>query len=313
MLRYTLRQIEYFVAVGETGSIARAAERLNVSSPSISAAIAQLEQELGLPLFVRHHAQGLSLTSAGRRMLEQARRALREAGALRDMAGEISGQVRGPLALGCLVTFAQILLPALRRGFEEAHPDVRVSQRELNQMEILSGLRRSEIDMALTYDLDVPADLRFVPLVALPPHAVLPAMHPLAGRARVRIEELAPFPMVLLDLPHSADYFLSHFAAAGLRPEIAERTRDMAVMRSLVANGYGYSIANVLPLSRVAPDGKPLVFVPIEGKVRPMRMGLLMAQDAEKSNAVRAFAGHVSAAVQSGSLPVIGTALTGRG
>ena len=73
MLRFTLRQLEYFIAVGEMGSIALAAEKVNVSSPSISAAITQLEQEYGLPLFVRQHAQGLSLTLAGREMYKQAK------------------------------------------------------------------------------------------------------------------------------------------------------------------------------------------------------------------------------------------------
>ncbi|NOR30503.1 MAG: LysR family transcriptional regulator, partial [Sulfitobacter sp.] len=77
-LRFTLRQLEYFVAVGELGSIAQAAEKVNVSSPSISAAITQLEKEFGLPLFVRQHAQGLSLTQAGRRMMEQATHILQE-------------------------------------------------------------------------------------------------------------------------------------------------------------------------------------------------------------------------------------------
>ena len=289
MLRYTLRQLEYFVAVGETGSIARASERINVSSPSISAAITQLEQEFGLPLFVRQHAQGLSPTQGGRQMLEQARVVLQEAGAMMDIAADISGSVRGPLSVGCLLTFAQLVLPALRRGFETEYPDVHVRQRELNQIDIFSGLRRSEIDIALTYDLDLPADLQFVALLKLPPSAVLGAAHPLADRAEVSIEELQDYPMVLLDLPLSSDYFLSFFDAVGAKPKIAERTQDMAVMRSLVANGFGYSIANVRPLNRLSPDGQPVRYVPITGAVRPMRMGLLMAQDAAKSNLVRAF------------------------
>lgn len=65
-LRITLRQLEYFVAVGECGSIAQAAERLNISSPSISTAISQLEAEFGLQLFIRRHAYGLSLTQGER-------------------------------------------------------------------------------------------------------------------------------------------------------------------------------------------------------------------------------------------------------
>lgn len=306
MLRYTLRQLEYFVAVGEAGSIARASERINVSSPSISAAITQLEQEFGLPLFVRQHAQGLSLTQAGRQMLDQARTVLREAGAMMDIAGDIAGTVRGPMSVGCLVTFAQIVLPALRRGFEAVFPDIRLRQHELNQLEIFSALRRSEIDVALTYDLALPSDLKFEPLLSLPPFALLDEGHPLAARREVTVEDLKEYPMVLLDLPLSADYFLSFFDGIGARPRVVERTRDMAVMRSLVANGFGYSIANVRPLNTLSPDGKPLRFVPIRGAPRPMQMGLLMARDAGKSNAVRAFGQHCREAVQGGALPGIG-------
>ena len=61
---FTLRQLEYFVAVGDAGSIAAASDRVNVSSPSISAAISQLQAEFGVQLFVRQHAQRLSLTPA---------------------------------------------------------------------------------------------------------------------------------------------------------------------------------------------------------------------------------------------------------
>ncbi|MEY8839593.1 LysR family transcriptional regulator [Cribrihabitans sp. XS_ASV171] len=306
MLRYTLRQLEYFVAVGETGSIARASERINVSSPSISSAISQLEQEFGLRLFVRQHAQGLSLTQAGREMMEQARLVLREAGALMDIAGDIAGSVRGPLAIGCLLTFAQLVLPTLRRGFEAQYPDVRLRQHEMNQVELFSALRRSEIDIALTYDLDLPADLQFTGLVLLPPIALMGVDHPLAQENEVTMDQLKDHPMVLLDLPLSADYFLSLFDEIGEKPVITERTRDMAVMRSMVGNDFGYSIANVRPLSDSSPDGNAVRCVPIGGKVRPLRMGFLTAQDAVRSNAVRAFVEYGSEMVRSGRLARIG-------
>ncbi len=306
MLRYTLRQLEYFVAVGEAGSIALASEKVNVSSPSISAAINQLEKEFGLPLFVRQHAQGLSLTLAGRRMMEQAKFVLQEADRLMDLAGDISGSVRGPLSIGCMVTFAQVVLPSVRRSFETEFPEVRVSQYELNQSEIFSALRRAEIDVALTYDLELPADLQFVSLLELPPYAIVNEAHPLAHLPSVSVEELKSHPMVLLDLPFSADYFLSFFTQIDAKPIIAERTRDMAVMRSLVANGFGYSIANVRPLNDFSPDGKPLKFIPLVGAVRPMRMGLLMSTDAESASVVRAFVKHCSDRLQSGGFTGLG-------
>ena len=302
-LRFTLRQLEYFVAVGEAGSIALAAEKVNVSSPSISAAVSQMEREFGLQLFVRRHAQGLSLTQAGRQFMRQAQAVLREAGALNRLAGELLGHVQGPLAVGCLLTFAQLVVPSLRREFEARFPDVQVSQFERNQNELFDMLRRAEIDLALTYELNIPPDLRFIRLAALPPYAMLPPDHPLAGQGAVTLRDLAGYPMVLLDLPHSANYFLGFFEEAGLRPRIAERTRDMAVMRSLVANGFGYAIANIRPLSDTAPDGRKLSFLPFVDPVPPLNLGLVLAEGAENVLTVEAFMAHCAEFISDAAIP----------
>ena len=113
-LRFTLRQLEYFVAVGESGSIIQASEKVHVSSATISGAISQLEQEFGLSLFVRKHARGLSLTQAGSQMFTQARKLLSEAELLSDIAGDITQTVRGSLSIGCYLSFAQLIFPGLR-------------------------------------------------------------------------------------------------------------------------------------------------------------------------------------------------------
>ncbi|THD81409.1 LysR family transcriptional regulator [Aliigemmobacter aestuarii] len=302
-LRFTLRQLEYLVAVGECGSIAKAAQRVNVSSPSISTAIAQLEEEFGLPLFVRRHAQGLFLTQGGRQFVEEARAVLKAAGRLGDLANDITGKVRGPLSLGCLLTFAQVILPQLRRSFVARFPEVTIRQSECNQAEIYDGLRTAELDVALTYDLNIPPDIEFVELVSLPPYALFPDDHPLAGARQVTPADLAPHPMVLLDLPHSVDYFLGCFSEAGVSPQIAERTRDMGVMRSMVASGFGYSIANIRPSSDMAPDGMRLRYVPLVGPVRPMRLGLVLAEGARGALTIRAFIDHCRETITPDSAP----------
>lgn len=289
-LRFTLRQLEYFVAVGEAGSIAKAAEQVNVSPPSISASIAQLEAEFGVQLFVRKHSHALALTAGGRLFLKEAARLLNDADALHDIAGDIAEKVRGPLAIGCLLTFAQIVLPALRRKFEDAYPDVRVRQFERNQGQLFEMLQRGEIDAALTYDLELSQDMTFEPLMQLPAYVMLPAAHQLAGRAGITPEELVDEPMVLLDLPYSREYFLSAFQ--GLRPRIAERTGDIAVMRSMVANGFGYGIANMRPLNTMSPDGKLLVFVPLLGDIRPLTMGIALPNAEHRTLTVQAFIDH---------------------
>ncbi|MDX8441355.1 LysR family transcriptional regulator [Mesorhizobium australafricanum] len=291
-LRFTLRQLEYFVAVGEAGSIAKAAEQVNVSPPSISASIAQLEAEFGVQLFVRKHSHALALTAGGRLFLKEAARLLNDADALHDIAGDIAEKVRGPLAIGCLLTFAQIVLPALRRKFEDAYPDVRVRQFERNQGQLFEMLQRGEIDAALTYDLELSQDMTFEPLMQLPAYVMLPAAHHLAAKAGITPEELVDEPMVLLDLPYSREYFLSAFQSKGLRPKIAERTGDIAVMRSMVANGFGYGIANMRPLNTMSPDGKLLVFVPLLGDIRALTMGIALPNAEHRTLTVQAFIDH---------------------
>lgn len=288
-LRFTLRQLEYLVAVGEHGSVTEAAERVNVSAPSVSAAISQLEREFGITLFVRRHAHGLSLTQAGHSFVEQARQILSEAGKLNALSNELTGQVRGPLHVACLVTFAQAIIPSLRRAFSDAYPDVDFCQYERDHAGILEGLRMARFDIALSYDLEIPADMEFHELAVLPPYAVLHEDHPLAARASVGVSELAGEPMILLDLPHSSAYFLSLFREADVPPRIAERTRDMSVMRAMVANRFGYSIANIRPVSSFTLDGGKLAFVPLSGDLRPLRMGIVTMRGASPALTVRRF------------------------
>lgn len=303
MLRVTFRQLEYLVAVGEAGSIALAAKRINVSSPSISASIAQLEQEFNIELFVRRHSHGLSLTAGGRRFFNHAKRMLEDAEALNDLATDIADRVRGPLGIGCLLTFALFVLPEVRRKFETLFPDIQVRQLEADQEQLIDALMRGEIDVALTYDLDLPRELTFTPLVSLPPYVVLADDHALAARTSLTPEDLVDERMVLLDLPLSRDYFLSLFRDKGLRPNIGERTADMAVMRSMVANGFGYGLANVRPKIDLSPDGKPLRFVPLTESQRPMIMGLAMPQTDRVTRTVRAFEDHCKALITRDQIP----------
>ena len=304
-LRFTLRQLEYLVAVGDYGSVTEAAERVNVSAPSVSAAISQLEREFRITLFVRRHAHGLSLTQAGRSFVEQARRILAEAAQLNALSNEVTGQVRGPLHVACLMTFAQVVIPALRRSFCETYPEVVFTQTELDHAGIIEGLRLARFDLALSYDLDIPSDMEFHALGALPPHAVLHEGHPLAGRDEIAIEELADHPMILLDLPYSASYFISLFRDAGCSPNIVERTRDIWVMRALVANRFGYSIANIRPAIDLALDGSRLIDIPLSGTPRPMRLGIITMRDTAQSLTVRRFIEFCSEKLREGVHPGI--------
>ncbi|MEM7547574.1 MAG: LysR family transcriptional regulator [Pseudomonadota bacterium] len=302
-LRYTLRQLEYFVAVGEVGSIAKASERVAVSSPSISAAISALEAEFGVQLFVRQHAQGLSLTPGGRRVFKEAKRILEQGRALYDVTGDISSKAGGPLAVGCFITLAPFILPSLRKSFESSYPEARVTQTVTDQARLLDMLRRAEIDVAITYDMELPQDIAFTPLAALPPYVLIAADHPWARRGQVSLEDLLEVPMVLLDLPISREYFLTMFHAHGFRPLIGERTSDLPVLRSLVANGYGYAVLNIRSRTDAAPDGTPLTMVDLEGDFTPLRLGLARMRSERTTRITQAFEDHCRERVRDNTIP----------
>ncbi len=305
-VRYTFRQLEYFIAVGEAGSIALASERINISPPSISSAISQLEREFGIQLFVRQHAQGLSLTPGGRRFLGEAKLLLEQAAGLHDLAGDIAERVRGEIAVGCLVTLAPFVLPELRKGFEARYPEARVRQVEAHQVDLFGLLRRAEIDAAITYDLELPRDIDFIALATLPPHALFAVDHPLAGAETVSLETLAELPLVLLDLPLSREYFLALFQQRSLRPNIAEKTGNLPMVRSLVANGFGYGLLNVPSMNVHAPDGKPLSYVRIEGALNPLTLGVVTVAAERKSRILAAFEEHCRDTISEDQAPGLG-------
>jgi DNA-binding transcriptional LysR family regulator len=288
-MQLSIRALRYFVATAETGSVTRAARQLGVSQPSISAAIAQIEDDFRVQLFIRHHAKGLSLTSAGERVLVEARGLLAHAREFQASAGALGEGLRGEIAVGCFITLAPFAMPGLLQGFEKLHPEIAVRCEEWNQEEILAGLRSGRIEMALTYAYATSGEFATDVMAELPPRAILPVDHPLAAKRAVSLRDLAEEPMVLLDLPHSREYFLSLFRAYNLEPRIVYRTRSYDMVRGLVGRHRGYGILNAIPRMPYTYDGTQVAAVPIlEDLPRTLVVGLRLRRAVQR-RAVLAF------------------------
>jgi DNA-binding transcriptional LysR family regulator len=288
-LRFTLRQIRYFVAAAETGSIVRASEQIHISQASISAAISGLEADYGIQLFIRHHAQGLSLTRQGQHFLGHAKALLLQAGEVEATALELASKVGGLLELGCLSTLFPLLVPELVQALRARHEGAGVHAIAGHQPELMEKLRRGEIALALTYDLDLPPDLEFIGLAHLPPYAFVATGHPLARRRTVSLKELGAEPYLLLDMPASRDYFLALFRQAGVPPRIGGRFEHLDVIRSLVARGEGFSLANAQPRNRASLEGHQLAYLQLPGDLRALALGLATAPGLRPTQTTKAF------------------------
>lgn len=289
-MQFTLKHLRYFVAAAERGSVTGAARAIHVSQPSISEAIAHLEAVFDLQLFLRHRAQGLSPTPAGRRLLLEARSLLAHADELQQSARGLADALAGDLDVGCFITFASLLMPGLLGAFAARFPDIHIQLHEDHTEALLASLRGGRFDLALTYDLNLGADLAFEPLAEVPFHVILPARHRLARRPAVSLKELIDEPLVLLGLPQSRDYFLSVFYGLGLQPRVAHETPSFEMVRGLVANGHGYSVMHSRPVSEQALDGMRLVYRPVSEKIRPTQLGLARRKDARPRRMATAFA-----------------------
>lgn len=301
-MRFTLRQLSYFVAAGESKSITVASERIHISQASISSAISQLEAEFGIQLFFRHHAQGLSLTPAGERIFGAACELLHQANAMHDLADEITSTVAGPLRIGAFLTLAPLVLPELCADFGRLYPNVSIEMREDDEAELAMKVRRAEIDVAITYEQHAP-DLEFEELAVLPTYVLLPADHSMANARALKLKELVDLPFVLLDLPVSRDYFRSLFERQGLRLRIFARSEQPETVRSLVGNGIGFSLLTARPINRNSLNGKPLVYLPLDDELPPMKLGLLTSKSIKKTRSVTSFEEHCRRIITSSHIP----------
>ena len=194
-------------------------------------------------------------------------------------------------------------------GFTNLYKNVTLQLCEDDQQILLQNLSRNELDAVLTYDLNIDHDLiHFEPLAVLPPHVLVSEAHPLAKNAAVTLEELANYPMVLLDMPYSNDYFISLFRQQKLSPQVAHSSRHVDVVRSMVANNLGYTILNVRPKNNYSLDGKRLVRLRIAGEHRPMQIGLATAKNANLNTVAQAFISRCRAFLSNQYIPGMGDA-----
>ncbi|UBH05897.1 LysR family transcriptional regulator [Leucobacter sp. Psy1] len=287
---FTLKQLAYLVAAADSGTVAGAATRLNVSPSALSDAITELETAMREQLCVRRRAHGLTLTPSGDRVVAHARRMLAEADELARAVGG-TDTLSGPIVIGCYPTLAPTVLPRLLREFGAEHPQVDLTIREATQDQLADDIAEGRVDVAFVYDMLVSPETERVQLAAFPAHVVLAADHPLADRDTVRLADLVDDDLILLDAPPSSEHTLSVFAAQGLTPRVRHRTSSYEVVRTLVARGLGYGIL----VSRVANprsyEGLPLVAKPIQPPVRPVAIDMIWAPNRPVPARTRALIG----------------------
>jgi DNA-binding transcriptional LysR family regulator len=185
-----LRLLRYFTAVAEEGHVGHAAARLFISQPALSQQIRALEEQVGLPLLIRH-PRGVQLTEAGEVLLAEARALLAGSDRLETTVEELRRGRTASLRIGLPPGLPAGLLPQLIAALRESQPEAQVEIRELTTPEQLTALRDGTLDLGLVREPVDDGKLSRRTLLVEPLGVSLPASHPLAARADLSLRELA--------------------------------------------------------------------------------------------------------------------------
>lgn len=239
----TLRQIRHFIAVAETGSISAAAQAVYISQSTLTQAIQQLEDEIGVALFNRH-AKGMSLTHQGHQFLRQAHLILATVDNAKRSLQQSTDQVAGQLTIGVTSLVAGYYLADLITRFQRAYPNVqtRVIEDERGYIEHLLVAGEIDVGVLILSNLEDRHALQTEVLTHSPHRLWLPPQHPLLERDSINLADIAQQPMIQLNADEMGLHTQRIWSRANLTPQVTLRTASVEAVRSLVAAGLGVSV-----------------------------------------------------------------------
>jgi LysR family hydrogen peroxide-inducible transcriptional activator len=274
----TLTELRYLVAVADLRHFGRAADRCNVTQPTLSSQLRKLEDVLGVPL-VERTTRSVTLTPVGEQIVAHARRILEEADSIFEIARHRHGTLMSSLRLGIIPTLSPYILPLMLNKLHANFPDLRLVLREDLTNNLLTALDSHTLDVLLIALPDQVQDYPFMPLFREPFWLVCPTGHRLSNQSSVAEEELLSERMLLLDEGHCLrDQAL---AVCGQQSRDHETSNDdfratsLETICEMVAAGFGCTLLPAMAVPWLTARDCRLEVRPIQASRGHRRIGLL--------------------------------------
>ena len=240
-----LQQLKYVREIARRGlSVSAAANALHASQPGVSNQVQQLEDELGLQIFVRHGKRLTDLTPVGRSVVEMADRVLMDVENIRQLAADSKNDQIGTLSIGTTHTQARYALPKAIKAFSEQYPEVHLNMVQGTPTEIAEMAATGKIDIAIaTEGLDQFDSLAILPCYDWNRSIVVPPKHPLLLEKKVSLEAIAQYPILTYVMGFTGRAQQdSAFIEQGLKPKVIFTATDADVIKTYVEVGLGVGI-----------------------------------------------------------------------
>ena len=289
-MAFTLRQLQYFVAVCEAGTVSGAAHTISVSQSAVTDAIKDLEEDLGVPLFERHR-RGLFITNRGHQFYRHAARILGNVSDARRSFGEEAQPTGGTLQLGVTSLVAGYILSDLLARYRRAQPSVTVTAIEDNGDYLEHLLIGGELDVAVMVisNMRDRVALQAEIFETSPYRLWLPLGHRLAGADIIEISDIASEPLIMLTVDETEENTGKLLSALGARPHVAFRTRSVEAVRSLVATGAGLAILPDLIYRPWSLEGDRIESRDVAGALPVVQVGMVWRKGSQLPRAARDF------------------------
>jgi LysR family hydrogen peroxide-inducible transcriptional activator len=293
-----LRDLRYLVALADERHFGRAAERCYVSQPTLSAQVRKLEEYLGVPL-VERQPRRVTLTSAGEKIVERARRLLLEADAIVELAKTDRDPLSGAIKLALIPTVGPYLLPHVARRLRKDLPRLKLMLYEFQTATLLEKLRAGEIDMGILA-LPVPLDgLEAEPLYDEPFTLAVPSGHRLADHERVKVDDLKGETLLLLEDGHCLrDQALEVCSRIRVHEEQDYRATSLETLRQMVAAGHGVTLLPQLAAESPVGGVRGLRAKPFARPAPSRTIGAVWRKSTTRAPAVAAIGGSIRAAMK---------------
>lgn len=291
----TLKQLRYFVATAETGQISHAAVEMNISQSAVTAAVQDLQAELGVRLLTRS-PKGMLLTPEGARFLVRARAILATVeDAVRSPLGDET-RAQGRLRLGMSYTVAGYFMARHAAAFRRSYPGITLELFEMPRPAIEVALVTGDLDIAvmLTSNLDNRDELDFETLFRSRRRLWLASDHPLLSDALVPVEAVIREPYIMLTVDEADRTQAKFWQGFGIRPQVIFETSSVEAVRSMVASGMGVTILSDMVYRPWSLEGQRIEQRPLAETVPSMDVGLSWSKTrplAPPAQVFRAFLG----------------------
>lgn len=271
----TLRQIRYFIATADRGQVSQAATEVNVAQSAITAAIQQLEAELGVNLFTRHNS-GLALTLEGTRFLQHARTIMSAVNAAETAPLSTLSTMSGSIKVGVSYTVAGYFLPRHYARFARTYPNIQVEIFEMSRQDIENGLKNNSLDLAVMLVSNIHDNQNIAHETLLRSHRRLwlPLEHSLLRSTAIKLNDIFELPYIMLTVDEASRTAERYWQKFNLKPNIIFNTSSVEAVRSMVADGIGVTILSDMVYRPWSLEGQRIELRSIADEIPTMDVGL---------------------------------------